>query len=179
MKLAGTKKFFLIGLPGSGKTTVGKILSMEIQIPFLDLDGEVEKKEKKTVSEIFRTDGEPFFREIESHVLQEIIHKKTEYVLSCGGGTPFFFENMKHMKENGITIYLETPWEDISVRLWRKKEKRPLIESISSQDFQNSIEKRFSYRIPIYKTADIIINTACKEKKTVVGEIVSALHTFI
>ena len=179
MKFANKHKIFLIGLPCSGKTSVGKLLSPQIQIPFFDLDEEIEKKEKKTVPEIFKIYGENFFREIEANVLQEIIQNKTAYILSCGGGTPLFFENMKRMKENGITIYLETSWEDIAVRLWRKKEQRPLIESITEHNFKNSIEQKFSYRIPVYETADIIIHTDHKEKKTVADEIASTFLTLI
>ena len=91
---------------GSGKSVVGRKLSSATGLNFVDLDNYILKKEDRTINEIFDEEGEDYFRQTEHRLLKEII-EKDDFILSCGGGTPCFFDNMTMMNRNGITIYLK------------------------------------------------------------------------
>ncbi len=99
-------KIFLIGLPGSGKTTLGKRLAEKLNLTFVDLDLEIEKKEGKTVQEIFAQKKENYFREIESKTLRGFCSSNNDFVMSTGGGAPCFYDNMTLMNQSGTTIFL-------------------------------------------------------------------------
>ncbi len=149
------RKIFLIGMMGSGKTTVGKKLSNKLHIPFLDLDQEIEKKEGKTIAQIFALHGEKYFREIEHEVLIALIEKES-FVLSTGGGTPCFYDNMEHMKQSGTSIYLQLHPKSLTDRLIHAKNQRPLIQNKSEDEIlefiTNLLEKREAY----YMKSDLI-----------------------
>src|SRR5688500_7926474 len=99
-------KVFLIGFMGSGKSTVGKKLAQKMTLDFIDLDAYIEKQRQKTISYFFENFGEEKFREIERDALAELL-EKDNVVISTGGGTPCFFDNMEKIKKNGISVYIE------------------------------------------------------------------------
>src|SRR6185503_20434689 len=99
-------KIFLLGLPGSGKTTLGKELSNALRLPFVDLDSEIERLEGKKISEIFAANGEEYFRNLESSELRKRCTSKGEFVMATGGGTPCFFDNMEWINRAGKSIFL-------------------------------------------------------------------------
>ena len=88
-------KIYLIGLPGCGKSTLGKQLSQKLNIPFIDLDAQIEKEERMLIKEIFKLRGESTFRKIESHLLKKISEENEQFVMATGGGAPVFFDNME------------------------------------------------------------------------------------
>src|SRR5258708_28773826 len=102
-------KIFLIGLPGSGKTTLGKQLSEKLNLSFIDLDLEIEKLEGKTVQKIFAEKKESYFREVESQTLKNYSSAKTDFVMATGGGSPCFFDKMDVLNDSGKTIFLYGP----------------------------------------------------------------------
>ena len=114
------KKIFIVGMPGSGKSTMAKYLSSETSFKYLDLDEEIELKSKKSVSKIFEIDGEESFRVLEKETLDEIIQKEEKFILATGGGTPSYDDNMEKMNKNGITIFLNTSPEILIERISRK-----------------------------------------------------------
>src|SRR5258708_25113313 len=100
-------KIFIIGLPGSGKTTLGKQVAEKLNLPFIDLDLEIEKLEGKTVQEIFAKRKENYFRELESRTLKNFCSGKSDFVMATGGGAPGFFDNMDVMNNSGKTVFLD------------------------------------------------------------------------
>lgn len=145
------KNFFLVGLPGAGKSTFGKKLSEKLNLFFIDLDEEIEKK-FEPITQIFAEKGEDKFREIEKKTLLRVISKNQNSIISTGGGTPCFFDNLEQMKANGLVIWLNTPLEIIETRL-KKDSSRPLLKS-------NSLEEIYKSRIKFYKQADIVLNNS-------------------
>jgi shikimate kinase len=110
-------KIFLIGLPGSGKTTVGKDLARKLSVPFLDLDAEIETREKQQIQQLFKTQGESYFRKIESMVLKEWCTSTRDFVMATGGGTPCFFDNMDQINKSGESIFLDVPTKEFANRI--------------------------------------------------------------
>lgn len=145
------EKIFLIGLPASGKTTYAEKLAQNIGLPFFDLDNEIEKSTSQTISEIFEEKGEDQFRVLEKEHLERITQQNLQFVMSTGGGTPCFFENMKFMNVNGVTIYINTPLNKISNRL-KIDDSRPLMKNTTIEDLYNT---RRSY----YEQAQIMVRS--------------------
>jgi len=140
------RKLFLVGLPGAGKTTMGLDLSVDLGIPFVDLDQEIEKENKSTIREIFREQGEAQFRQLEKLHLSKVITEMDEFVMATGGGTPCFFDNLEQMRKHGQTVFVHTPTEVINERL-KKDTSRPLMQ-------EHSLEELYEKRKEWYSQAD-------------------------
>jgi shikimate kinase len=150
-------KIFLIGLPGSGKTTIAKQLAKQLPLPYMDLDQEIEKAEMKPISQIFKEKKEDYFRKIESQLLKDWCASDFDFVMATGGGAPCFFDNMKHMNEAGVTIFLDVPTMEIARRVANSKgEERPLLKSNGIDGLKDQIEFLRSNRINVYKQAQKI-----------------------
>ena len=126
-------KIVLIGYMASGKSTIGKLLAHNMYLPFIDLDQYIEKKEGKTISEIFEDKGEIYFRYQEHFYLKELLASENKFVLSLGGGTPCYAGNMKLISdnENSKSIYLQASIKTITDRLKKQRQKRPLVSEIN------------------------------------------------
>jgi shikimate kinase len=147
-------KLFLIGLPGSGKTTLGKELAKKLASPFVDLDTLVEAKEKQTIQNIFKDHGEDYFRRVEATVLKDWCGTSEEFIMATGGGTPCFFDNMEQINKAGKSIFLDVPAHEIATRLKRSSQnKRPLFENLYDEELKAKIESLRSQRIPFYQKA--------------------------
>ena len=120
------KSIIIIGYMGAGKTTVGKALAKELGVMFYDLDWYIETRMHKTVKEIFDEKGEEGFRIIEHNMLHEVAEFEN-VVVSCGGGTPCFFDNMDYMNQLGTTVYLKATPETLHAHLQMGKGVRPLL----------------------------------------------------
>jgi shikimate kinase len=152
-------KIYLIGLPGCGKSTLGKQLSQKLNIPFVDLDAEIEKQERMLVKEIFKHRGENIFRRIESHLLTKISGEYEQFVMATGGGAPVFFDNMEAMNKLGQTIFLDVPAREIANRISKSnKEERPLLAKLAPEELKDQIEFLRSQRIRFYNQAMHIIS---------------------
>ncbi len=144
--------YFLVGMPGVGKTHWGKLWAVEHQLEFIDLDEYIEQTENKTIPEIFREYGEVRFREIERLCLEEIVTLTTENtIIACGGGTPCYHDNMEYMNAHGITIYLEAEPAWIISNLEINPGTRPLLEN--SEDKVGYITNLLSIRKHVYTQA--------------------------
>jgi shikimate kinase len=151
-------KVFLMGMPGSGKTTLGKKLAAKLGLSFIDLDAFIEGQERKTVSEIFAKAGEIEFRKLERNCLQHIIREKTAFFLALGGGTPCYANNLALLKENGITVYLEVPPLMLIDRLNAKgRNSRPLFSGLNDEDFKKKINDMLAERDPFYSQALLVL----------------------
>ena len=148
---ASVRNLLLIGMPGSGKTTVGKALAEKLGRPFSDLDRLIEAKAEKSIPEIFRTEGEECFRTLEHEMLRQE-SKKSGLVISCGGGIVTRPENIPFLHENSLVIWLRRPLEELST------EGRPLSQS-------RNVEELYRERKPLYEgNADLIVdNTTAQD----------------
>ncbi|MCG8474003.1 MAG: shikimate kinase [Cytophagales bacterium] len=149
-------KIYLWGMPGSGKSTLGRPLAEALGLLFMDLDEEIERKEGKTIPDIFSEKGEAYFRSIEQKTLLELMQAKDSFLLSTGGGTPCFFDNASQMKADGLTIYLEVTPQELSRRLCAKGLKsRPIFSRTEHEDVLTEIREKLQSRKPFYERADL------------------------
>ena len=139
---------------GAGKTTVGKALAKELGLQFYDLDWYIESRRHKTVPQIFAETGEEGFRKIEHDMLHEVAEFE-DVVISCGGGTPCFFDNMDYMNSRGLTVLLEAPLPCLCRRLWEGRRKRPLIKGMQPQELAQFITSNMEARMPFYSKAKL------------------------
>jgi shikimate kinase len=141
---------------GSGKSYWGHIWALEHGYTFYDLDTEIEKAFEMRVEEIFEKHGEEKFRELERYHLRKF-EKKKKYLLSCGGGTPCFFDNLDWMKQHGEIIYLKASPEYILARVMDETSKRPLLKEVNPAELLFFIQKKLKEREPVYLKADYIL----------------------
>ncbi len=150
-------RVFLIGFMGSGKSTIGKTLAKQMGFDFIDLDKYIEKKEVKSIQQIFKKKGELAFRKIEEIALLEVC-KKNNIVIATGGGTPCFFENMQIIKAKGKSIYLKIEEEELKERLVNQQTQRPLLKNKSEKELFDFINSTLLEREEFYNQADFIVN---------------------
>jgi shikimate kinase len=155
---AKAMKIFLIGFMGSGKTHWGKLLSERLKVPFFDLDTVITETEGKTISEIFSEKGEEYFRYREKEILENLVARQPEFIVSSGGGTPCFFNNIEFMKKNGQVIWLNTTVETLKQRLLRERMSRPLIRNIGEAELKAYIIRKLGERKMYYEQADVMVN---------------------
>ena len=146
------RRIILIGYMGAGKTTVGKALSKELGIPFYDLDWYIESRRRKTVPQIFAEVGEEGFRQIEYNMLHEVAEFE-DVIISCGGGTPCFFDNIDYMNQQGQVVYLRCEPEVLRGHLLMGKTERPLLKGKSPEELLGFIEQQLQQREPYYTKA--------------------------
>jgi shikimate kinase len=151
------KKIFLIGLPGSGKTTLGKLIAAHLSLLFIDLDKEIEKSAGKIVEEIFKVKGEPGFRKLESETLNQFCSQSENFVMATGGGAPCFEHNLERMKKSGMVIFLDVPPKTISERIQHEVAHRPILKHETADSLKDRIEFLRSQRIRFYKQAHITV----------------------
>jgi shikimate kinase len=157
---------------GSGKTHWGRQLAAQMKIPFYDLDDEVERREGRAVARIFAEEGEEAFRIKERDVLEKVIDENGSMVLSCGGGTPCFFNNIERMKKYGVVIWLNTHVEVLLERLLKEKAHRPLIKNIADNEMRSFIIRKLNERRIYYEQADVVID---KEDSMPVTEFIQTI----
>ena len=145
-------RIILIGYMGAGKTTIGKALSKELGVIFYDLDWYIESRMRKTVSEIFAERGEEGFRKIEYNMLHEVAEFE-DVIISCGGGTPCFFDNMDYLNQQGQVVYLKADPEVLYKHLMMAKTERPLIKGKSHDELLTFIREQLEKREPFYSKA--------------------------
>ncbi len=151
------KSIIIIGYMGAGKTTVGKALAKELGVMFYDLDWYIESRMRKTVKQIFDEIGEEGFRKIERNMLHEVAEFEN-VVVSCGGGTPCFFDNMDYMNQLGETIYLKASPETLHTHLKMGKGVRPLLLNKTPVEVEIFIREQLKLREPFYNKAKHIID---------------------
>ncbi len=145
-------RIILIGYMGAGKTTIGKALSKELGLPFYDLDWYIENRRRKTVPELFNELGEETFRKIEYNMLHEVAEFE-DVIISCGGGTPCFFDNIDYMNQQGKVVYLKATPEVLYKHLLMAKTERPLLKGKSADELIAYIREHLNEREPYYSKA--------------------------
>lgn len=166
-------KMILIGFMGVGKTSVGKLLSSKLNIKFIDMDNEIEKREKKSISNIFKECGEDYFRQLESDLLKELL-KEDDIVISTGGGIITKKENVGILKEEERVIFLDATAEKIQKNVAKEIDTRPLLKE--SKNVYETIDKLLVKRLDKYNDiCNIKISINDKNINEVVSEIL--VHT--
>lgn len=143
---------------GSGKSTFGRELASKFRLPFIDLDDYVSQIAKMRVPEIFETLGEAHFRQMESHALRCVSSEVSAGFIATGGGTPCYYDNLLFMRQNGVTIYLQLPFEELVNRLNSDSTNRPLLAGQEREERKKTIRTLFDERVPFYQQADLIID---------------------
>lgn len=149
------KNIFLIGMPSSGKSTLGRKLARALGYRFVDLDKLIVKDQKKTIPEIFQEKGEGYFREVESRILHQT-RPDQWLVVATGGGAPCFFDNMDFIKASGLSVFINVPPAELAQRiLLHGKDDRPLLSGVTQ--LEHELEERLRLRLPFYTQADFTV----------------------
>ena len=151
------KSIALIGYMGAGKTTLGRALALSLEVDFIDLDWWIENRFHKKIPDIFAEQGEARFREIEQKMLHEVAEFEN-IVLSCGGGTPCFGNNMEYLNSVSETVWLRATPDVLQVHLGMGKSIRPLIQGKSPDELHDYIVQSLQQREPYYSQAKHIID---------------------
>jgi len=168
----------LMGYMGSGKSTIGLNLATVLDYKFIDLDQYIEAKEHKSIPEIFSSKGEIYFRKIESLYLNEILNSHPDIVLSLGGGTPCYANNLDEILSHpkAKTFYLKLALPELVDRLIIEKDKRPIINHLQTEEeLLEFVGKHLFERQQFYNKAEFIINLDGKDVKTSVESIITKL----
>ena len=168
-------RVFIIGYMGAGKSTVGKRLANNLDIPFVDLDDAFEARFRYSIPRFFDHFGEKRFREFEHQCLKEIIVEHAEAVISTGGGTACFKNNISLMNKEGITVYIKMHPKSLALRLNQARRLRPVVRDIKNSDMQKFIEEQLAEREPYYEQATTII----KGESLDLADLISKLKTEI
>ena len=150
-------RIILIGYMGAGKTTVGKALAAELGLRFYDLDWYIESRMRKTVAQLFAELGEEGFRRIERNMLHEVAEFEG-VLISCGGGTPCFYDNMQYINQQGLTLYLKASPEVLYKHLKMGKSVRPLLLNKTPEEVQLFISEQLKAREQFYTRAQFTLD---------------------
>jgi len=171
-------RIFLIGYMGAGKTTLGKAFARELNIPFVDLDWYIEERYHKTVSELFAERGEGAFRELEKNMLHEVAEFEN-VVISTGGGTPCFFDNIEYMKQTGITVFLDASPDVLHKRLKVATQSRPILQGKDDEELYRFIIEKLEERMEYYSQAQYIFKADELENRWQINEAIERLRNML
>lgn len=168
----------LIGYMGSGKSLIGNDLAKKVNFDYLDLDDYIENQEKNIISKIFEDKGEIYFRKKESLYLKEVLRIQKNTIISLGGGTPCFSNNVETILENENTksVYLQTSLEELTKRLFGERNKRPLIAHTQTiEELNDFVRKHMFERSFYYNQANYKVVTDEKDVDQICKEIIATL----
>ena len=168
------RRYFLTGYMGAGKTTLGKLVAREMGLSFIDLDHYIENRFHKSVSAIFAERGEAGFRKLERDMLIEVAAFE-DVIISTGGGTPCFFDNMELMKQAGTVVYLSTRPEVLFERLRVARAARPVIAGKTDDELLDFIRTNLARREPFYSQATLTFDANRLESRAQIGDATRAL----
>lgn len=169
---------YLMGYMGSGKTTIGQLLANKLGYDFVDYDQFISQKENGSISDIFTAKGEIYFRKKEALYLKEILKDtKTKKIVSLGGGTPCYGNNIQDIKNSGVTsVYINVPVMQLTHRLWEEKSQRPLVANQESKEaLEEFVRKHLFERSFYYNQASKVIKVNDQNETQIVEEIIAAL----
>ncbi|BCB17685.1 shikimate kinase [Bosea sp. ANAM02] len=173
--IIGQRAVVLVGMMGSGKSSVGRRLAARLGLPFVDADTEIEMAAHMTIPEIFAQRGETEFREGERRVIARVLATRAPLVLATGGGAFMNAETRARVKELGISVWLKAE-PDVLMRRVRKRSNRPLLQTA---DPEATLRRMLAEREPVYALADITIQSNDEPHEVVVGETIAALGDYL
>ncbi len=165
----------LIGYMCVGKTTIGRELAKQTGRMFYDLDWYIEERFRKKIPLIFEEEGEERFRDMERRMLHEVAEFE-DIVLSCGGGTPCFFDNMEYMNSVAHTFYLRATAETLQTHIRMSRGRRPLLEGKSPEELDQFIKQQLAERSLFYEQAQHIIDVDVLSNEEKVEAIVAKIR---
>jgi shikimate kinase len=165
---------FLIGYMGTGKTTLGRAIARKTGMEFIDLDWYIENRFHKSISKIFEERGEDGFRQLERNMLQEV-GEFEDTIISCGGGTPCFFDNMDYMNSHGRTVYLKAADDVLFRRLRISHTPRPIIAGKTDDELRDFIHQSVAAREAFYTKAQYVFSSDHLESRQQVSDSVQGL----
>lgn len=169
-------KIILIGYMASGKSTIGKLISEDLCIPFYDLDCLIETNLNLKINEIFEQKGELFFRKKERETLIEFLNTTNDFVLALGGGTPCYYDNFELYQSSNIhSIYLKSSVPTLLSRLESQKDSRPLVSRFNKDELQDFVAKHLFERSYFYHQVETVISIDDKIESEIVAEILATL----
>jgi len=168
-------KIVLLGYMASGKSAVGAILADKLNVQFIDLDSYIEEQEQLTISEIFDVKGEIYFRKVEGDYLNEVLKLTIDCVISLGGGTPCYGNNMANIVNNSTSFYLNASINTIFERLENETSQRPLVASIGIENLKEYIAKHLFERSIYYERASKTISVNEKGIVAISNEILDLI----
>lgn len=172
---ANRKTIILIGMMGAGKTTTGFTLAQRLNIKFIDSDREIEKAENMSIVDIFSSKGEEYFQKVERKVISKILNSHQPQVLSIGGNA-FDDKDIRDLiREKAISVFLEVEFETLLERV-KRKNTRPLLEQGNKESI---LKELFDKKMPIYREADITINTTYLNRDTAINVIMGSIAQYI
>ena len=165
----------LVGLMGSGKSSIGKRLAQHLTMKFADSDAKIEKTAGLSIRKIFEIHGELHFRTLEREIIANILNQEHPIVLATGGGAYMDIETRKNIRNRCISIWLKAELEVLLKRV-SKRSNRPLLNTENKQEtLRNLIETRY----PVYEEADITVHSADVPKEETVAQALNALEQFL
>lgn len=150
------RHIFLLGMPGSGKSKLGKKLAAHLDREFVDTDHYIEAQLEMSIQQIFREKGEGYFRKHEAAAIRDIGSRSSPLVIATGGGLPCFHQNMEWMNQQGSTVYLEVPVGILVSRI-EKSGGRPMFRDMNAEEVKSELELIFNIRMPFYRQAKHIM----------------------
>ncbi|VAV93505.1 Shikimate kinase I [hydrothermal vent metagenome] len=167
------KTVVLVGMMGAGKTAIGRALAARLSLPFLDSDGEIEKAANMSIAEIFERDGEAFFRDRESEVIDRLLECKCG-ILSTGGGAFLAERNRELISQKGVSLWLDVDFSTLWNRV-KHKDTRPLLRTTNPKA---TLRALFDQRVPVYRLADLCVTAKPDYSiEDMTGHVVQALLT--
>jgi shikimate kinase len=163
---------------GAGKTSLGRALAHKMNLLYIDTDHFIENRYRKKISEIFASEGESRFREIEHKVISELSDFEN-VIIATGGGLPCFHDNMKLMNEHGTTVYLEVSVDELAARLKADKVTRPVLQGRSGEDLKTFIAENLDKRRPFYEQAKIRFSAETMDGNDDIDALAKRLETII
>jgi len=170
-------KLILMGYMASGKSFIAKYLSKKVGVKNIDLDHYIEQKEGQTIQDIFKNKGEIYFRIIENKYLKELLEKDNDVIISVGGGTPCYANNIQLIKEKTNSIYLKASIATLVERLLLAQNKRPLVKDIAKKDLTEFIAKHLFERNNYYNKADQVVLVDNKNIEQIINEIIKIFYS--
>lgn len=161
---------------GSGKSSAGKGIAALLRWKFADLDKLVEEKEGMTVSGLFASKGEEYFRRAEAEALLKV-STRSRTVIACGGGTPCSEENMTVMNSTGLTVYLRLPAVSLVTRLKRSGTQRPLLKDAGPAELDSRVRNLLAVRSSWYERADLILDAETLTEEEMTAMIAGAVRS--
>ena len=171
-------RIFLTGYMGAGKTTLGKSFARELNVPFIDLDWYIEERFHKSIRELFVERGEASFRELERNMLHEVSEFE-DVIISTGGGTPCFFDNMDYMNGHGQTVFLDVHLDILFNRLRVATHQRPILQGITDEELRAFIADALEKRAPFYVQARFRVDAGHLESRRQIAGSVQQLRSLL
>lgn len=168
--LLNQRPVVLVGLMGAGKSTIGKKMASMLELPFFDLDTEIENVSRMSVTELFASYGEPEFRDLERRVMQRLLEGGS-MILATGGGAYMNEQTRENIASAGISVWLNAELDVLMERVLRRHD-RPLLKN---DDPRAVMQKLMTERYPVYATADLSIMSRDEKREVIAQEVITLL----